>query len=109
MVAVERVTAPRIVHVILAVAFDEMIIDFVAKALEVERGPEVVALVGVVENHVEDDSYVGPVQGLHHVAEVMEVFALFRANAVAFLGRKKTDCAVAPVVVEGSGAVRRHP
>ena len=38
VVAVNRVTAPRIVLVILPVLFDEMVIDLVAKALKVERG-----------------------------------------------------------------------
>ena len=108
MVAVERVTAPRIVLVILPVLLDEMIIDLVAKALEVERGPEVVAFVGEVEDHVHYDGNVSLMQGLHHVAEIMKVFALLRVKAVALLGRKKTDCAVAPVVAQGGGAVRRR-
>ena len=61
VIAVERVTAPQIVLVILPVLLNEMVIDFVGKALEIERGSQVVALVGVVKNYVEDDGYVGPV------------------------------------------------
>ena len=61
VIAVERVTAPQIVLVILPVLLDEMVIDLVAKALEVERGSQVVPVVGMVENYVEDDGYVGPV------------------------------------------------
>ena len=67
-----------------------------------------IALVGVVENHVEDDGDVGPVQGLDHVAELTEVVALLRGNAVAVLRRKEINGAVAPLVTQWTGAILRH-
>ena len=67
-----------------------------------------VALVGVVENHVEDDGYVGPMQGLYHVAEIMEVVPFLGGNAVTLLGSEKINGAVAPVINQRAGAVRRH-
>ena len=62
----------KIVHVIAAVPFDEVVVDLVGETLEVQCGSEVVALASVVEHDVKDDGYVGPVQGLYQVAEIME-------------------------------------
>ena len=70
VVAVEGVAAPGVVHVVLPVRRHEVVVDAVVEPLEVDRRPLVVALVGVVEDDVEDHLDAGLVQRLHHVAEL---------------------------------------
>src|SRR5215469_3650977 len=77
-----------------------MVVDFVRKPLQAECGSEVVALAGVIEHHVQDHGYIGPVQGLYQVTEIMEVFPRLGVNAVTFLGSKETEGAVTPVVMQ---------
>ena len=71
MVAVERVAAAREIHVILQIPGHQEVVAQVVDALEGERRTELVALVGVVEHHVQDHLDPRPVHCLHHVAKVV--------------------------------------
>jgi hypothetical protein len=61
-------------------------------------GPEVVALGGVVVDHVEDDLDAGPVQVADHRLELQHLLAAAAAGAVGVVRREETDGVVAPVV-----------
>ncbi len=100
VVGVQGVAAPRVVHVVLLVGRVQVVVGLVGQAPEADRGAVVVPLPGVVEHHVEDHLDAGPVQRLHHVAELAQVAALFRLGAVVGLGREVPVRVVAPVVVQ---------
>ena len=74
MVAVDGVAAAGEVEVGLPSAV-EQVVDGVVDAAEASGRPVVVALAGVVEDHVEDDFDAGLVQGLDHVAELVDLAA----------------------------------
>ena len=80
MIAVDRVAAAGVVHVILAVVRHEVIGHLVAEALEIDGGAEVVAFAGVVENGIDDHGDARPVQGFDHVAELADVGPLLGAT-----------------------------
>ncbi len=67
---VERVPAARVVHVVAAVVLHEAVVGGVVDAAERQRRAQVIALGGVVVDHVEDDLDAGPVQRLHHGLEL---------------------------------------
>ena len=75
-------------------------------------GPVVVALGGVVEHHVEDDLDARPVEGLHHVAELVHRAERVAARAVGRVRREEGDRLVTPVVDQprraGLGVEREH-
>ena len=80
VVAVDRVAAAGVVHVVLLVVRLQVVVDAVVEAPEADRRALVVALAGVVEDDVEDDLDAGRVQRLDHVAELADVAALVRAT-----------------------------
>ena len=72
------------------------------EALEAQHRPEVIALAGVVVDHVQQHLDAGAVQRLHHALEL--VHHVERAGAgVARIGREVPQCVVAPVVGEPLG------
>ena len=71
VVAVDRVPAAGVVHVVLRLVVGcEQVVGVVVEPLEDDRRAHVVALGGVVEDDVEDHLDPGLVQGLDHVAEL---------------------------------------
>ena len=97
MVAVDRVAAAGVVLVGRATVA-EHVVDAVFQPLEGERGAEVVALSGVVEDHVENHLDPGGVQRPHHLLELPNLAAWLGAGRVTPMGREKGDRIVAPVV-----------
>ena len=71
MVGVERVAAAGVVGVARAAVFED-VVGRVVDAAEAERRPGLIALGRVVEHHVEDDLDARPVQGLDHVAKLVD-------------------------------------
>ena len=67
-----------------------------------ERGPEVIALRGVVVDHVEDHLDAGAVERLHHLLELVHLLAEVPAGRVARVGAEEADRVVAPVVGEAA-------
>ena len=99
---VERVPAARVVHVVAAVVLHEAVVGGVVDAAEGQRRAEVIALGGVVVDHVEDDLDAGPVQRLHHGLELRHLLPAAARGGEARIGGEIADRVVAPVVREAS-------
>jgi hypothetical protein len=97
---VERVPGARVVHVVLLVVLDQPVVRGVVDALERQRGPEVVALGGVVVDDVEDDLDARLVQGAHHALELLHVLTGRGVAGVLVVRREEADRVVAPVVAQ---------
>lgn len=91
----EGVTGARRVEVVRLVLVDEAVVGSVVDAAEAERGAQVVALGGVVVDHVEDDLDVRLVQGLDHLLELLDLLARVRGAGVAVVGGEEADRVVA--------------
>ena len=101
MAHVEGVAGARVVHVVLLVVLDEAVVGRVVDALEAQRRAEVVALGGVVVDHVEDDLDAGGVHRLHHRLELLHLLAqVAGARRRRRAGAKKAEGVVAPVVAQ---------
>ena len=97
---VERVPRAREVHVEARVLGRQAIVGLVVDALEAEHRAEVVALGGVVVDHVEDHLDARAVQGLDHPLELAHLLAADARRRVGGVGREEADRRVAPVVRE---------
>ena len=95
---VERVARAREVHVVALVLGREAVVGLVVDALEAEHRPEVVALGGVVVDHVEDHLDAGAVQRLDHALELAHLLPALAGRRVAGVRREEADRRVAPVV-----------
>ncbi len=98
MAHVERVARAGVVHVVLRRVVDEPVVGRVVDAAERQRRAEVVALAGVVVDHVEDDFDAGVVQRAHHRLELLHLATGVAARGVLRVGREEPDRVVAPVV-----------
>jgi hypothetical protein len=83
---VERVAAAGVVEVAAPVVGGEPVVAGVVDAAEAQRRPGLVALGGVVVDHVEDDLDAGRVQRPHHRLELAHLSA--RVEAYAACGAK---------------------
>ena len=99
MVAVQRVAAAG--EVVIAPFLVQHVINGVVQAPKAECRPVLVALAGVVVNHVENHFDAGPVERLHHLLEFADLLA--GLGGVGGLGAKKT----AANNPSNSAAVRR--
>ena len=113
---VERVPAPRVVHVVAPLVGHQPVVGRVVDAPEREGGSEVVALGGVVVDHVEDHLDPGGVEGLDHRLELGDLLAPVPRRRVSRVGGEEADGVVPPVVDEppvdevlvGHGLVHGH-
>ena len=95
---VERVAGAREVHVVAPVVRHQPVVGGVVDALEREHRPEVVALGGVVVDHVEDHLDPGAVERLDHPLELAQLLAAVAGGRVGAVRRQVADRRVAPVV-----------
>ena len=95
---VEAVAGPGVVHVVALVVVDKAVVGGIVDAPHRQRRTQVVALGGVVVDHVEDDLDAGFVQGAHHRLELLHLPAGVGVGAVLGVGGQETDGVVAPVV-----------
>ena len=72
---VEGVPGAGVVHVVLRLVLDQPVVRRVVDALEAQRRAEVVALGGVVVDHVEDHLDAGGVHRLDHRLELLHLLA----------------------------------
>ena len=100
---VEAVARAREVHVEALVLGAEPVVALVVDALEAEHRAEVVALRGVVVDHVEDHLDAGAVQRLDHALELAHLLALVAGRGVGGVRREEADRRVAPVVGQPLG------
>ena len=96
VIAVDRVAAAGVVAVVAGVA--EHVVDAVLQPLERERGPEVVALGGMVEDDVENHLDAGGMEGPNHLLEFANLAARLLPGRVATVRREEGQRIVAPVV-----------
>ena len=97
---VERVPGAGVVHVVLRLVVDEAVVGGVVDALEAQRRAEVVALGGVVVDHVEDDLDAGGVHRLDHRLELLHLLAGVAHGGVVGVRREEAEGVVAPVVAQ---------
>ena len=100
MAGVERVARARVVHVVALVVGHQAVVARVVDALEGQHRAEVVALGGVVVDHVEDHLDAGAVQRLDHPLELAHLVAEAAGGGVLGVRRQVADRAVAPVVAQ---------
>ena len=102
---VERVARAREVHVEVRVVGHQPVVAGVVDALEGQHRAEVVALGGVVVDHVEDHLDPRLVQGLDHPLELAHLLPADAGRRVVGERREEADRRVAPVV----GQARARP
>ena len=98
MTRVERVAGAGVVHVVAAVVVDQAVVRGVVDAAQRQRRTQVVALGGVVVDHVEDHLDAGRVQVAHHRLELEHLLAALAAGGVRVVRGEEADRVVAPVV-----------
>ena len=99
MVALECIAAATIINIILFVIAIEHIIDTVVDALETDRGAEMIALTGMIKDHIQDHLYPRFMQSLHHISEILHVAPLFMRKTIRGVWGKVTDRVVSPEVL----------
>ena len=97
MVAVDRVAAAGVVAIVLAAVLQH-VIDAVLQALEAQGRAVLVALGGVIENHVQDHLDVRRVEGPHHLLELADLGPRLRAHRVPAVRSEEANRVVAPVI-----------
>ena len=95
---VERVAGARVVHVVARVVGHEAVVGCVVDAAEGQHRAEVVALGGVVVDHVEDHLDPRLVQRLDHALELAHLLAGLAGGGVGRVRGEEADRRVAPVV-----------
>ena len=99
---VERVARAREVHVEALILRREAVVALVVDALEGEHRAEVVALRGVVVDHVEDHLDPALVERLDHALELADLLAGLAGRRVRRVRREVADRGVAPVVLQAA-------
>ena len=103
---VEGVPGAGVVHVVAQVVLDQPVVRRVVDALHAQRRAEVVALRGVVVDHVEDHLDAGLVHGLHQRLELLHLLAGLALRGLAGTGGvvgvrgEEGEGVVAPVVAQ---------
>ncbi len=103
---VHRVAGAGVVHVVAPVVGRETVVGGVVQTLHREHRPEVIALGGVVVDHVENHLDARLVHRLHEVLELLHLLAALAAR-VLVVRREVADRVVAPVVDEPAIAKAR--
>src|SRR5262249_17364527 len=78
--------------------FFEDIVGWVIDAAEAKRWPGLVALRGVVKNHIQNDLDTGSVERLDHVPKFVHWPKRVLPRAVCLVRREKRDRRIAPVI-----------
>ena len=95
---VEAVSGAGVVQVVPLIVVDQSVVGGVVDPAHRQRRPQVVALGGVVVDHVEDHLDVGFMQGTDHRLELLDLTARGGAAGVLGVGGKEADGVVAPVI-----------
>ena len=103
MAGVQAVPAAGVVQVAPALGVGQPVVGGVVDTPEGQRGPHVVALGGVVVDHVEDDLDARLVQRLHHRLELADLLAALARRGVPVVRGQEADRVVAPVVGQAAG------
>ena len=102
MIGVERVAGAAVVRVARAICFQDVVRRVVQPA-QAQRRPAVVAFGGVVEHDVENHLEARPVQGLDHVAKLVDGTERIATRAVALVRREERYRGIPPVVHQAGG------
>ena len=100
MIAVERVAATRVVHVILPRGRNKEVITAIIDASETKCWSLMVAFIGVVEDDIEDYLDARFVKRFYRIAKLLEMHAIFWSDAVRGLRGKIAHRVVAPEIPE---------
>ena len=100
MAHVEGITGAGVVHVELVVIVNGAVVGVVVDALHGQRGSHVIALGGVVVDHVQDHFDVRLVQCAHHGLELLHLTTQVGSRAVLVVRGEERNGVVAPVVTQ---------
>ena len=95
---IEGVAGAGVIHVEARVVGDEAVVAGVVDAAEGEGRTEMVALGGVVVDHIQDHLDPGGVQRLHHLLELGDLTAGLPRAGIPRLRGEEVDGVVPPVV-----------
>ena len=99
---VEAVAGAGVVEVVAPVLGHQPVVGGVVDAAEREHRAQVVALGGVVVDHVEDDLDAGVVEVADHRLELLHLLAGLARRGVVVVRREVADRVVAPVVAQAA-------
>jgi hypothetical protein len=102
MAHVQRIAGARVIHVIALLVGDEAIVCGVVDALEAERRPHLVALAGVIVDHVQNHLDSRPMQRFHHLFEFADLLAAVARRRIARLRGKEIDGVIPPIVAQAA-------
>ena len=95
VVGSDHVAGPRVVSVVPAIVFEQVVRRVVDPAVGVGR-PGLVTLRRVVEHDIQDHLDVGLVQCVDHVAELVELLPRFGGQGVLTVQGEEPECHVSP-------------
>ena len=98
MAHVERVTGAGVVHVVAGIIREGAVINGIVDAAERQRGPELIALGGMVVDDVEDDFDSGGVHDLHHRLKLADR----GGGKVTRDGSEEADGVVSPIIAQAA-------
>ena len=100
MAHIQGVTGAGVVHVVLSVTLNQTVVGLVVDASEADGWAHVVALSGVVVDHVEDNLNPRIVKCAHHALELADCAAWLLGSRVVLVWRQEAEGVVAPVVAQ---------
>ena len=100
MADIEGIAGAGVIHVVGLIALDEAIVGAIVDAAESNGRAHVIALGGVVINHVEDDLDAGLVEGANHGLELGDHLARLLGKGIVMVRGEKTEGVIAPVVAQ---------
>ena len=95
---IEGVTSTGVVHVMTAIALNQSVVRLVVNASERDGGAHVVALGGVVVDHIQNYFEARFVVAAHQAFELGHGATGVLVGSVIVVGRKEAERVVAPVV-----------
>jgi hypothetical protein len=95
---IKGIAGAGVIHVEARVFRDKAVVAVVVDTAEGEGGTEMVALGGVVVDHIQDHLDAGGVQRLDHLLELGDLAAGLPRAGIARLRGKEVDGVVSPVV-----------
>ena len=96
MIAVQGVAAAA--EIVIIPIGRQHVVDVVVKALEGEEGAHLIALGGVVKDHIQDDLDPIVVEGFDQLLELITLHVPLGRGGIAGVGGKEAYGIVAPVI-----------
>src|SRR5258708_36841010 len=99
---VQSVAASSVVHVVARLPVEAPIVGSVVDAPEAHRRSQMIALRGVVIDHIQNYFETGAVQRPNHILEFSDLIACRPRRGAARIRRKESDRIVSPVISQSA-------